>query len=895
MNRRPLFTLLGLLLAVAMLLPLAGCAKPKQPFDPFAEEETPTQTETYPVFEEVFGDVRVQIYNSRVLRLEVKGANGFVDANTFAISDRTSWEGTKVERAEAGDVVTLTTPGYVMTVPKTASDLKEIVITDPEGKNLWKYTSKLTSFVDLPSPSKTPAVWGFGDSPRIIPTEQPFIAAEKTDEKDEFNNWGYEKTATDYYLFVTGGDAWQLREDFVHLTGRCDMVPLKVLGMWFSRYHAYTDEEFLALIDDFRAHGYPMDMLVVDTDWRQSGDGTGYKISKKYFPDIDGFFDKTDAANVYVIMNDHVRACKYSMLSKTQLDWFNKGLRSLLDHGLTAWWYDRNWTNAFKSPFKDIPGDLLGQYFYQWITRDNKKDDSRTFMMSNIYFIYNGSYGSEKPHVAVHRHNVQWTGDIASNAESLRQEIENMVKVGVNTSLGYYSSDIAGHTGNPTEPLFIRWTQYAALSPIMRYHSTSSVPARIPWEIGETADKVCSAYMQMRYRLMPLFYTSAYENYAKGLPIARRLDFYYPDLLPAKGNDQYLLGDDILVAPYYDGAESTVPSEWLKTASGETGLTCSFYNGMKPEGDVIGTRVDADVNFNWGNGSPMSGVPSDSFSAVWEGKITLPAGDDVRLGILSDDGARLYIDGKMVIDNWKDSFEVTVYTESALKAGSTHDIKLEYFENGGGAVAKLLYAVDTSTSTRKVYVPTGTWMNLFTGEQIVGPQSIEVTMGIEQSPIFVKMGSTTVLTKPGDHAEESDWQNITLDIYAAKAAEGEGWLKDETTQYEDDGTTEAYKSGNYRLTTYKTAWSESGELFLKSVTEQKNGNPSSFETRKVTLRIHAEALTELKLNGEALTFTQVEQDSAAYPFAVEGGSPDGTVFTATFELPVGEDFVITGK
>lgn len=881
------FVLFLLLLLTALLC--VGCGETEAPSsgDPSANSsEIPPETSIY---EEIIGDVRVQIYSDRVLRLELKGENGFVDAPTFSVTDRESWKGTVVERREENGNILLTTPTFVLSVPAGATDLKGTFLNNTEGKGIWKFTSAPTAFVNLPAPSNTPKVWSFGDSPRIIPTEQPFIAATEENSAKAMNGWSYEKKATDCYLFVTEGDGVALREDFVHLTGRCDMVPLHALGFWFSRYHAYSDQEYLALIDDFRAHGYPMDMLVVDTDWRQSSDGTGYKVSRKYFPNVSDFFTKANQKNVLTVMNDHVRSNRYSMLSKTQLDWFNEGLRSLLDKGLSAWWYDRNWSNAFKSPFNEIEGDLLGQYFYQWISKDNQKDDSRSFLMSNIYFIHNGSYGSEKPHVAVHRHSIQWTGDIASNARSLKQEIENMVQVGVNTSLAYYSSDVGGHTGSPTEPLFIRWTQYATLSPIMRYHSTSSVPARIPWEIGDTAGTVCAAYMQMRYRLMPLFYTSAWENYSKGLPIARRLDFYYPDLVPAKKNDQYLLGDDILVAPYYEGGEDVVPAEWLTTADGEPGLTAKYYTGMKLEGDPVAERTDADVNFDWGNGKPASGVPTDEFSASWEGKITVPGSYPLRLGLLSDDGARLYIDGKMVVDNWKDSYEITVYADTALAPGSTHDLKIEYYENGGGAVIKLLYAAETIDDTRSVFLPDGVWMNVFTGEKIVGPKAVDVTMGIEQSPIFVKLGSTTVLTTPGDHADESDWENLTLDVYAAKDT------RDETCHYEDDGKTEAYKNGNYRLTTYETVCDGTGSLTLTAAVTQPNGNPSSFTTRKVTVRIHADSITEVKLNGDALPITEIAADKGAYPFAVEGGSPDGKIFAVQFEMPVGDGYTLTAQ
>lgn len=60
----------------------------------------------------------------------------------------------------------------------------------------------------------------------------------------------------------------------------------------------------------------------------------------------------------------------------------------------------------------------------------------------------------------------------------------------------------------------------------MRYHSGGT--DRAPWTVGEKADEVAKKYIQMRYRLLPLLYTLAWENHTLGMPMARRLDFYYP-------------------------------------------------------------------------------------------------------------------------------------------------------------------------------------------------------------------------------------------------------------------------------------------------------------------------------------------------------------------------------
>lgn len=911
---------LALLLAAATVIPLAACGgattAEEQPTvtvsetgssetvstatpsedpsgEPVSTDDEPTEEPVvkYDIYEEVIGDVRVQIYSDSVLRVELKGKNGFADGKTLCVEDRTDWNGTPVERSVSDGKITLSCKGFKLLVPENATSLTGIWVTDTEGNNIWKYSSSLDCDEFLPAPSQTPAAWAFNDSPRITPTETPFATPENKEDGNDYNNWTYEPGTQDCYVFVSGKDPFKLREDFVHLTGRCDIVPLQTLGLWFSRYHAYREAEFLSLVEEFRSHGYPFDMMVVDTDWRAPGDGTGYRVNRSYFRDIAAFYERMKKLNVGVVMNDHVHNSSASMLSYAQLKWFNEGLSEKIEQGLGAWWYDRNWSFTLKSPFSEISGDLLGQYMYLSMSEMAAPVSNRTYLMSNVYFIRNGSYGSSA-NVSLHRYSIQWTGDIASTPASLKNEIENMVKVGYMTSLAYYSSDIGGHTGDPYDELFVRWTQYGALSPIMRYHSTSSVPARIPWERGEKVDAICCAYINMRYRLMPLYYTLAYENYAKGLPMVRRLDFYYPESAESRKNDQYLLGDDILIAPFSGGESDIIPASWFKTPDGKPGLSAKFFNNVDTSGEPVVSRIDEKLDFNWGTGSPASGVGSDNFSAIWEGTVTVGQ-YNVCLGTVSDDGVQLFIDGELAVDNWKASDSVTCYSNVILKAGTTHEIKVRYYEAGSGAVIRLVSKPmenDQYVDERDVFIPAGTWVNTFTGEEITGPKTIKVKMNIASSPIFVKKGSLTVLTTPKDHTEASDWANITLDVYASKGT------SDTTTQYEDDGKTKAYKDGEYRLTTYKTTFDENGAMTLKvKTTLPENKDPLSFTTRTVTLRLHAEKISEVKLNGNALEVTKIAKDPSAYPFATEGGSPDGDVYTVTFTVNPGENYTLTAK
>jgi hypothetical protein len=118
-----------------------------------------------------------------------------------------------------------------------------------------------------------------------------------------------------------------------------------------------------------------------------------------------------------------------------------------------------------------------------------------------------------------------------------------------------------------------------------------------------------------------------------------------------------------------------------------------FYNGTTLTGELAMIRDDGDgfLKFDWGNGSPGSicGQVVDNFSARWTRTVNFAAGT-YRFIVTVDDGARLYVDGIKIIDAWGIQTPTT-YTGVATLSADPHEVKLEYFESGGGASVKLFW------------------------------------------------------------------------------------------------------------------------------------------------------------------------------------------------------------
>jgi thermitase len=107
-------------------------------------------------------------------------------------------------------------------------------------------------------------------------------------------------------------------------------------------------------------------------------------------------------------------------------------------------------------------------------------------------------------------------------------------------------------------------------------------------------------------------------------------------------------------------------------------------------GSLKMTRIDPTVNFNWGNGSPGKGISNDTYAARWTGQIEPNYTDVYTFTAYADDGVRLWVDGKLVIDAWRINWGDLAGTTSApLQAGQKYNIQLDYFENTQGAQIRL--------------------------------------------------------------------------------------------------------------------------------------------------------------------------------------------------------------
>ncbi|MBQ9185556.1 MAG: DUF5110 domain-containing protein [Bacteroidales bacterium] len=432
--------------------------------------------------------------------------------------------------------------------------------------------------------------------------------------KDD-SDWGEwvdvrpEEDVQDLYLFAYGHDYKAALADFTKIAGRIPMPPKYVFGYWWSRYWAYTDDEFLALGREFRERKLPIDVMVIDMDWHETwpgaarrtrddkGEGlgwTGYTWNQDLIGDPEGFLGEVHSMHLKTSLNLHpavgviAREKVYPAFVKDYLARTNdydgpegfvyKGGEPIYGgpakpgyHATVPYRMDQKaWADAY---FNSIihPLEAQGVDFW-WLDWQQYKESryvpglSNTFWINHVFFNdkvrrYSGTEPSEAPRPMIyhrwgglgsHRYQIGFSGDTQIKWEVLGY-LPYFTSTASNVLYGYWGHDLGGHwlpKQTPTEPeLFTRWLQYGVFSPIFKTHSTnSSLLERRIWAFPEHYQYMKEA-LELRYALSPYIYDMARVAYDTGISICRPLYYEYPEEEKAYSwTQEYFFGDNILAA-----------------------------------------------------------------------------------------------------------------------------------------------------------------------------------------------------------------------------------------------------------------------------------------------------------------------------------------------------------
>ncbi len=538
-------------------------ALPTLPTSPVADPAAVVQGDTY----------RITVLTEGLLRLEHSPDGVFEDRpSTFALHRRQPVPEFRV--VDRGTHLELVTRRLRLTYDKgpfTTSGLSVAVLgavttwhsvwrygQEDDGRNLGG-TARTLDEADGAVPLE-PGVAGrngyavVDDSHSLLLTEDGWVAP-----RDDGR--------TDLYVFAYGHDHAEAVRALYAVSGPQPVLPRWALGNWWSRYHRYTADEYVALLDRFRAAGVPFSVAVLDMDWHVTdvdpaiGSGwTGYSWDRELFPDPAAFLAEVHARGLRVTLNVHpadgigpheeayTAMCDALGLDASTRDpiafdvtdeafltaYLDVLHRGLEDEGVDFWWID--WQQGAHSRVAGIdPLWMLNHFHFL----DNARDGRRPLTFSR----YAGP-GS-------HRYPVGFSGDAVVSWASLAFQ-PCFTATAANIGYGWWSHDIGGHMfGAKDDELATRWVQLGTFSPVLRLHSSSNpFLTKEPWSFGPEHAAVQTEFLRLRHRLVPYLHTMNHRAAREGVPLVTPMYHRWSRHREAYGvPGQLLFGSQLLVAP----------------------------------------------------------------------------------------------------------------------------------------------------------------------------------------------------------------------------------------------------------------------------------------------------------------------------------------------------------
>jgi len=149
-------------------------------------------------------------------------------------------------------------------------------------------------------------------------------------------------------------------------------------------------------------------------------------------------------------------------------------------------------------------------------------------------------------------------------------------------------------------------------------------------------------------------------------------------------------------------AYTTIPVQYLQH-DGQPGLEGAYFNNVTLSGTPALTRLDGTIDFHWTLYGPTADFKTDQYAVRWTGTLQAPVSGNYKIGLEGNDGYRLYIDNKLVIDNWRKETYQTIAHPLSLVKGKQYAIRVEFYESAGNAHIRLLWNVGVAhDKTQKI-------------------------------------------------------------------------------------------------------------------------------------------------------------------------------------------------
>jgi len=420
-----------------------------------------------------------------------------------------------------------------------------------------------------------PYFWSSDGYAVLVVSQQGAAPAQWTSEPENAAaDWAIPGTAADLYL-MPAPDLKAAAVAYGELSGRAPVPPRWAFGYLQSRW-GWEDRSYIEqTLHEFRSRQLPLDAFIFDFEWytpepdyevppQGLPNFTDFGWNPRLFPDPAGQIAAMKEQGVRFVgirkprLGDDqtlkfIRDSRWSLEVPNQKkaslydardmdfgnpllrQWYADRIAPLLALGVDGWWNDE--------------GEATLVNYYYW--NEAERVASERVHPGCRFWSINRAFqpGLQRLGAAA------WTGDISSTWASLAATPASLLNWSL-AGMPYGACDIGGFTGDDSPELLVRWMQAGVFFPVMRTHSTlrwhsiSKVTPRFPWLYGPEAEAIIRQALDLRYRLLPLYYSLAHEQSRTGLPLMRPMAMEFPgDANAADLSDQWMMGDGLMAAP----------------------------------------------------------------------------------------------------------------------------------------------------------------------------------------------------------------------------------------------------------------------------------------------------------------------------------------------------------
>ena len=568
----------------------------------------------------LFGDIRVSVLADRLFRIEKDEKRIFCDEATEAVWFR-DMPPVFFTVKETEDGVDIKTDRVTLSVKKNFE--KSFVLIDGEKRPLNNEGNLLGTLSTLDRCDGDDYIESDNITTRKIQLGEGVLSRNGVAVLDYTKSSVLKQDgmiqkerndSMDIYVFAYGHDYRAAVRAFYMICGDTPRIPRYAFGNWWSRYCAYTEEEYINVIERMEDRDIPITVATVDMDWHWSktldqvkkisengkntefyggrSGWTGYSWNTDLFPDYRRFLKRLHDKGLRITLNLHpatgvryfedmyremaeemgvdpqTEECiRLDFASDRFINAYFKVLHKPYEHdGVDFWWID--WQQGPRAKAQGIDIMWVLNHYH---TMDNAKERTPLILSR-----YSG--------LGAHRYPLGFSGDTLITWKTLAY-LPYFTANASNIGFTWWSHDIGGHfDGEKNDELYVRSVQFGVFSPINRLHCTDRpFMTKEPSYYMNGTGYIAEEFLRLRHKMIPFIDSASIDTADKGLALIEPMYYEYPEQKEAyEFVSQYMFGRQLLVAPVItlgDEKKMAKTTIWLPEGSWTDIFTGQRYNG----------------------------------------------------------------------------------------------------------------------------------------------------------------------------------------------------------------------------------------------------------------------------------------------------------------------------